>query len=171
LEELKYPIGRYLAADVNEQKISEYINSIENLPNAFSQLAKSLTDGQLETPYRPDGWTGREVIHHVAESHMNALIRFKLALTEDNPTIKPYEETLWVKTADGSMDIDNSLQLIEAIHKKWSVVLKSMTDEQWQRTLTHPAANTTKSLAFYAGMYSWHGNHHLAHLKLIKNTQ
>jgi len=125
-----------------------------------------MSESQLDTPYRPGGWTIKQVIHHIADSHMNAYSRFKMALTEDNPTIKPYDESAWAKLADASLAIDSSMAIIKAVHFKWAVILESMTDEDFQKTYFHPEKKRSQTLAEVTLMYTWHSKHHLAHVHL-----
>ncbi len=128
-----------------------------------------LTDAQLNTPYRPGGWTARQVAHHVPESHMNAYIRFKLALTEQNPTIKPYDEDAWSKLADVSREpVETSIVLLEALHKRWVTLLETMKPEDFARTVVHPEYGKQMSLDELLQMYAWHGKHHAAHVTTLR---
>jgi hypothetical protein len=124
-----------------------------------------LTEAQFDTPYRPGGWTVRQVVHHVPDSHLNAYLRFKLALTEENPTIKPYEEARWAELPDtAGTQIGVSLVMLEALHRRWVNLLRSMSEEQWGRTYFHPDQNKSLRLDGVLAMYSWHGKHHTAHI-------
>jgi len=127
-----------------------------------------MSDEQLYTPYRTGGWNVRQVVHHVADSHMNSYIRFKLALTEDVPTIKPYDEAACAKLPDAAAPVEPSLKLIEALHDRWVVLLNSLTDDQWQRTFRHPDRPSLIRLDTNLGLYSWHSKHHLAHITGLK---
>jgi DinB superfamily len=167
MENLKYPIGAYTAPEkITAQHIKTWIRDIQTLPVELKKATAKLTEEQLDTPYRPDGWTVRQVIHHVADSHANAYVRFKLAMTEENPTIKPYEEHLWAELEDGkNAPISLSLPLIVALHKRWVVFLKSIDKKDLaKRSYFHPESKKTTSLAVVLGLYSWHGRHHLAHI-------
>jgi hypothetical protein len=165
---LKYPIGNFVLPETYTQEaISVWVNEISALPDEFISTANSLSEKQLDTPYRPDGWTGRQVIHHVADSHMNALIRVKLALTEDSPIVKPYVEALWAEQADYKMPIESSLTMISGIHAHLSELFKYMTDEDYLREFTHPQYKYTRPIAYLCALYAWHGKHHLGHLKLL----
>jgi hypothetical protein len=165
----RYPIGRFdKNINITKEIRKEFINTIEILPLQLRNEVVNLSPQQLDTPYRDGGWTLRQVVHHLPDSHLNAYVRFKLSLTEDNPQIKTYEEHLWAELPDTfKTPIDVSLVLLESLHKRWAVLLKSMTDEQFEKTFQHPEwGNITlsKTLALYA----WHGKHHLAHITELK---
>lgn len=170
LEQLKYPIGKFTApATISAIQLRNYIDDIRYLPAQIELAVQHLDSHQLETPYRPDGWTINQVVHHVADSHMNALIRVKLALTEDNPIIKPYEEALWAELPDvANTPINISITLLHALHTRWVNVLDRLSEEQWARTFTHPANKTTSTLKVATGLYAWHSKHHLAHIENLK---
>jgi uncharacterized damage-inducible protein DinB len=165
MEELSYPIGRYdWKAPLNPARQAACKEAIRALPQQLSAALAGLSEAQLDEPYRPDGWTVRQLVHHIADSHQNAHIRMRLALTEDVPTVKPYEEAEWAKLADAAtMSIAPSMQIIEAVHARWSVLLDSLTPEQMQRRAIHPA-NGEYTLARQLEVYDWHGRHHLAHI-------
>ena len=140
------------------------IATIADSPRRLRDAVKGLTDAQLDTPYRPGGWTVRQLVHHVADSHMNAYGRFRLALTEENPTIKPYDEAKWAELADArTLPVDVSLTLLDAMHQRLDTLLKSAGDDAFQRTLNHPE-NGPMTLDTLLGIYSWHGRHHAAHV-------
>lgn len=166
---LSYPIGKFSAPkSYSPQIISEYIQQIESLPQRLNIVVEGLTDQQLDTPYRPEGWTVRQVVHHLADSHMNAFIRIKLALTEDTPTIKAYEEQLWAELPDTkNVPIQYSLAILKGLHNRWTALLKSLTPEQLKRTFLHPVSGINH-LEKAIGLYAWHGNHHLAHITTLK---
>jgi hypothetical protein len=165
LEELRYPIGRMPHPQKFTQKqVQTWISDIEKLPKQMRDAVQNLTVEQLDTPYRPEGWTVRQVVHHVADSHMNAITRLKLALTEDNPTIKPYEEQFWAELSDYTMPIEVSLVLIENIHARMLAILRGMSWADFSRTFFHPGSGQTVSLGALVNMYSWHGLHHTAHI-------
>ncbi|MBK6365247.1 MAG: bacillithiol transferase BstA [Saprospiraceae bacterium] len=171
IEELKYPVGKYQRQEnISPEELKNYINEISNFPARLKAAVQNLSEEQLDTPYREDGWTVRQVVHHCADSHMNSLTRLKLALTEDVPVIKPYVEAKWAELADSkTMDIFPSLQMIEGIHQRWTVLLHSLTPEEWQRTFIHPQTGRTFRLDENSGLYAWHCRHHLAHITgLIK---
>ncbi len=167
LENLKYPIGKYQKPEIiSENDIKTWIETIKNFPFQIKNATQNLSAEQLNWIYRPDGWTIKQVVHHCADSHINSFVRFKLALTEENPTIKPYEEADWAKLADGiSDDISASLLLIEGVHKRWVLLLKSFGVVEFSKKFTHPATNKTSCLDEVLGLYAWHCNHHLAHIK------
>jgi hypothetical protein len=166
----RFPIGKYTPPkDFTKELIKEWIDIIIALPAQMELAVKGLNDEQLDTPYRDGGWTVRQVVHHVGDSHMNAYIRFKLALTEDNPTIRPYHEELWAELADSKYGtLEDTLVLLKVLHSKWSHVIQNMTDEEWERVFTHPQYNRTTSLKFNLGLYAWHSLHHVAHVTSLR---
>lgn len=167
MENLKYPIGKFQKKeDITLQDVTIWINELEELPKKFEDLVGKLNDEQLETPYRPGGWTLRQLIHHVSDSHHNSYIRFKWALTEDTPLIKAYDEKEWANLFDTkSAPIEMSLLHLKAIHAKLVYLLKGLTPEQLKRTFIHPENNQETSLEENIGRYAWHGAHHYAHAK------
>jgi hypothetical protein len=169
MEELKYPIGKFeYGKSYSYADNKNHISNLEEFPKVLKPLALSLTDAQLEQPYRPGGWTGRQVIHHIADSHMNGFIRLKLTLTEDAPVIKPYHEELFAELTDGkSAPIESSLAIIDAVHQRWVYLLKSLSEEDLQRKYIHPQYNREFKLNEFLALYAWHGKHHYGHLKLI----
>jgi len=169
MEELKYPIGQFKAPENFSGEILEnYISIIESFPKKLKLEVENLTKVQLDVPYRPEGWSVIQVVNHCADSHMNALIRVKLALTEETPIIKPYRQELWGELADGAMPIHFSLNILEGVHARWVVLLRSLSDEQWKRGFIHPEKGKELSLKEAAGSYSWHCEHHLAHVVNLK---
>jgi hypothetical protein len=167
--DLRYPVGRYEApAQIDAAQRSRWIDEIAALPAQLRAAVANLDEQQLDTPYRPGGWTARQVVHHVADSHMNALTRFKLALTEDTPTIKPYEESLWAELADARGPIATSLTLLDALHERWVRLLRGMDDGTWSRAFVHPEHNRRQALDWTLGMYVWHGHHHTAHVTSLR---
>jgi len=170
-DDLRYPTGKFsFESEVTPDKRAKFVAAIREAPGAFRAAVRGLNDAQLNTPYRPDGWTVRQVIHHVPESHMNAYTRFKLAITEDNPTIKPYDENAWAKTADvGREPVETSLVLLDALHKRWVTLLETMKPEDFSRTVFHPEHNREMNLDFLLQMYAWHGRHHAAHITGLRS--
>ncbi|MDO7853430.1 YfiT family bacillithiol transferase [Hymenobacter convexus] len=169
-DSLKYPIGRpqLPSQPLTTAERTALIQQIADLPAQLTAAAKAVGGVGMEQPYRPGGWNGRQVIHHVADSHMNAYVRFRLALTEDNPTIKPYEESAWAELPDvAATPITVSLTLLEALHSRFVTLLHHLTDEQWQRTFYHPGNQRTSTLEQTLALYAWHGRHHLGHLQLL----
>ncbi len=165
LDQLRYPVGKFKKPEVvDADRRAQWIATIEALPGKLRDAVQNLTPEQLETPYRPGGWTVRQLVHHIADSHMNAYIRFKLALTENNPTIKPYEEALWAELPDSKEPIEYSLQIVDAVHHRWVRILKAMSVEDFQKTYHHPDQQSDVSLSNALGMYDWHSRHHLAHI-------
>jgi uncharacterized damage-inducible protein DinB len=160
----RYPIGTFqFDDDVKEIVIRGWIEEIEQLPAILRSAVENLNDEQLDTPYRSGGWTIRQVVHHIADSHMNAYIRFKLALTENNPVIKPYEEGKWAELSDSKLPVDISLTLLSTLHKRWVTLLRSLSHDDLNRTFIHPDSGEV-SVGKNIGMYAWHGKHHLAHI-------
>lgn len=167
----RYPIGKFEwpSGAPEIAKRTQAINEIEALPTQLREAVAGMTDAELDTPYREDGWTARQVVHHVADSHMNSYIRFHLALTEDSPTIKPYDEARWAELPDGkSAPIEVSLALIEALHRRWVLLLRAMTDADFAREFRHPERGPMR-LDVTTMLYAWHGKHHVAHC-LINTT-
>ena len=170
-ENLKYPIGKFIVPDAyTKELIAQWKNDIAELPALIKAAVAGLTDEQLETPYRPEGWTIRQVVHHVADSHLNSIIRFKWAMTEDNPTIKAYHEDLWAKLADYKLPIEPSLIMLDGIHARLTALFESFTAEDWNRTFIHPESGATILLKRNLALYSWHGRHHLAHIAQAKQS-
>jgi len=165
----RYPIGKFdHKIFVTEEMRSEFIKVIESLPSLLRKEVENLTEEHLNTPYREGGWTIRQVVHHIPDSHLNSYVRFKLALTEDNPDIKTYEEHLWAELKDSAQTpISVSLNLLESLHKRWVILLKSLSDEQFERTFKHPDWGTI-SLSKTLALYAWHSKHHLAHITELK---
>lgn len=165
-EVLKYPVGAFQSPDpITDQQIEDWISVITGLPEKLSDKVIHLSFKELDYLYRPSGWNIKQVIHHIADSHMNSFIRFKLGLTEDNPTIRPYLEEKWARTQDAhNEEVANSLDLIKALHHRWGVLLKSLSEEQWDRTIFHPEQQRNITLKELLGSYAWHCDHHLAHI-------
>jgi uncharacterized damage-inducible protein DinB len=165
----RYPIGKFeFIGSTDETQRAQRITDIEKTPARLRAAINGLTPQQLETPYRDGGWTVRQVVHHVPESHMNAYIRFKLALTEEEPTIKPYMEDLWARTADvQTTPLETSLALLDSLHERWVRLLRGLKPEQWKRTFRHPEMGTV-SLEKNLALYAWHGRHHTAHITELR---
>jgi hypothetical protein len=165
LQQLKYPIGTFQAQEAyTPAEVKSNIQIISALPSKFINLLGGWDDHKYDTPYRPDGWTIRQLIHHVADSHMNAYVRCRLAMTEDNPTIKPYEEQLWAELPDAKQaQVELSLQLLRYIHLRWVLLLNSMDETDLARTYLHPATNRTFRLDEVIANYAWHSEHHYQH--------
>lgn len=165
----RYPIGTYEPQPFSRALRDKWLSDIQFLPDDLERAVQNLDEHQLDVPYREGGWNSRQVVHHVADSHMNAIARFKLALTEDTPVIKTYDEAAWAKLDDvRKIPINVSLTLLHAVHLRWLATIQDLTDEQWQRTLFHPEHKKELTLWFMLGMYSWHGRHHVAHITTLK---
>ena len=171
-EEKKYPIGKVVALPFSEEVKKERIADIRFLPNALEAAVSNLDEGQLQTPYREGGWTLHQVVHHVADSHMNAYIRFKLGYTEDNPTIKPYEENDWANLADVKvLPVNVSITLLYALHHRWVEFLQNLNGEDWNKTVFHPEHKKNLTLWELLGIYAWHGKHHTAHINMLRKEK
>lgn len=170
MSDLQYPIGKFQwSGTASDEDRRRAIAAIAAAPAQIRAAVAGLTPRQLDTPYRPDGWTIRQVVHHVPESHMNAYIRFKLALTEEQPTIKPYEEALWAKLADvKATPIEASLALLDNLHQRWVILLRLLSAEDFARTLNHPEMGVL-SLDRTLALYAWHGAHHAAHITSLRD--
>ncbi len=165
----RYPIGKFhFDGPPSEQQRASFVNDIERAPAALRAAVKDLTPEQFDTPYREGGWTVRQVAHHLPDSHMNAYVRFKLALTEDEPTIKPYAEDRWAQLTDTqSTPVEVSLALLESLHTRWVALLRSLCPEDWRRNFRHPELGLV-SLEKNLAIYSWHGRHHVAHVTELR---
>ena len=169
MDDLRYPIGKYAPQPFSAEQLSKWIIDIRYLPNHLENAVLNLDEHQLETPYRPEGWTVKQLVHHVADSHMNAYIRFKLGLTEINPVIKPYDEAEWAKLNDTkNLPINISITLLFALHARWVEVLENIKEEEWNRTVFHPEQNKEITLWHLLGMYAWHSLHHTAHITALR---
>jgi hypothetical protein len=172
MEDLRYPIGRLVRREnLTPEERRAAIATIAATPGNLRAAVAGLNDAQLDTPYRPDGWTVRQVVHHLPDSHMNAYVRFKLALTEDEPAVRPYLEDRWARLPEASLGpIEMSLALLEALHERWGKVLSAMTPAEWERTYRHPEAGVQKVDALLV-IYAWHGPHHVAHITSLRQRQ
>src|SRR2546421_3252364 len=165
----RYPIGKYEPQPFSVKQKQDWLNDIKFLPQALEKAVINLDEAQLNTAYRDGGWTVKQVVHHVADSHINAYCRFKLGLTEENPTIKPYEEKLWAELPDTrNLPINLSLTLLHALHIRWVEILGNMRDEDFNRTVFHPEHQKTLTLWYLLGTYSWHSRHHTAHITALR---
>lgn len=169
-DDLRYPIGRYTPpAQVSEADLRAWIGELTALPRLANAAAAGLDDRQLDTPYRPGGWTVRQVLHHLPDSHLNAYIRFRWALTEDDPTIKPYFEERWAELPDArEAPVEISLALLEALHARWVTLLRGMRPEEWSRGFVHPDHGRRMRLDETLGSYAWHGRHHVAQIDALR---
>ena len=170
--DLRYPIGKYEPQPFNGTLKRNWLQDIQFLPGLLENAIENLDEAQLNTPYRDGGWTVKQVVHHVADSHMNAYIRMKLGLTEDNPVIKTYEETLWAELDDvKNVPINMSITLLYTLHTRWHAALLHLTDEQWKRTVFHPVKKANVDLWYLLGTYAWHGKHHVAHITSLRERK
>jgi uncharacterized damage-inducible protein DinB len=165
----RYPIGKFsFDGTLTPAQRKQYLNDIEQTPARLRAAVRGLSDEQLNTPYREGGWTVRQLAHHVPDSHMNAYIRFKLALTEDEPTIRPYMEDRWAELPESKQaPIDVSLTLLDSLHQRWTMVLRNIPDADWKRTFRHPEMGLL-SLEKTLALYAWHGKHHVAHVTTLR---
>jgi uncharacterized damage-inducible protein DinB len=165
----RFPIGKFrYDGPPNDEAKQVFLEEIAQTPKKLRAAIQGLSEAQLDTEYRPGGWSVRQVVHHVPDSHLNSYVRFKLALTEDDPTIKPYAEDRWAELADSkATPIEVSLTLLDSLHDRWVRLLRSLTEEEWKRTFRHPdlgRMTLEKTLALYA----WHGKHHVAHITELR---
>lgn len=165
MEKLQYPVGRFVYPEtVSVEETESAMRAIQSFAEKLCPHVEALSVIKLDAPYRPGGWTRRQVVHHLADSHMNAFIRFKLTLTENGPTIKPYRESEWAKGPDYRLAPDVSLDILRLVHQRWSVLMESMTGPDWDRHYIHPEYGKVYSLRQAAKLYAWHGEHHLNHV-------
>jgi len=171
MEDLKYPIGKFKPQPYDDYLRKKWLVDIAQLPNMLEAAILNLDEAQLHTPYRDGGWTIHEVVHHVADSHINCFCRIKLALTENNPTIRAYEESEWVKLADAKLPVNHALTLLHSLHIRLYELLKSLSTEDFQRTYVHGATGMHHTLWFLLGQYAWHGKHHVAHINSLRERK
>jgi len=171
-DDLRYPIGVFKAQPFSHAQKEKWLLDIQFLPSDLETAISNLDAGQLDTPYRDGGWSVKQLVHHVADSHMNAYIRFKLGLTENNPTIKPYEEGEWAKLSDiDTVPVNVSITLLFALHQRWVATIKGLSDDAWDRTVFHPGSKAELSLWQLLGMYAWHGKHHVNHVLALRERK
>lgn len=170
IELLKYPVGRYQkTGSYTQHEIKHWIAELEALPSWMDAMIENLDAQQLHTAYRPGGWTVQQVIHHLADSHINAYVRLKLALTEDNPTVKPYKEADWAELLDSEIvPVNVSVTLLHALHRRWVALLKSMEPTDWERTYFHPEHQRNVPTWEMTAMYAWHSRHHMEHIRRLR---
>lgn len=167
-DQLRYPIGKFQPSETYQpEEIQQFIKTLESFPAKLEQAISKLTPKQLDTPYREGGWTARQVIHHLADSHVHAYIRTKWTLTEDSPTIKAYDEKAWAETPETSLDPAISVHMLKAIHAKWVALVSRLKPDDFNRNFLHPETKKHVSLARQMATYAWHGEHHLAHINII----
>ena len=172
MADLRFPIGEFVFPEaVSSAERAAHIEAIRTLPEQLRRAIAGLPEDKFAVPYRPGGWTTRQVVHHLADSHMNCYIRFKLALTEDTPTIKPYDEAAWAELPGGDdAPLVDSLAIVDAVHARWVYLLERMTEEDWARAFRHPALCEVKLFGALA-MYAWHGAHHVAHISALRERE
>ena len=168
----RYPIGKYEAKTFSEDQLQEWLADIKFLPNSIEAALLNLDEQQIDTPYREGGWTVKQLVHHVADSHMNAYIRFKLGLTENNPAIKPYEEKLWAEMNDTKeLPVNISVTLLHVLHARWYAILKNLQPADLERTVYHPEHKKDMTIWYLLGMYAWHSRHHVAHITALREAK
>lgn len=171
-DDLRFPIGRFEGvAEVSVADAAPLLDQIASLPDELRAALAGLSDAQLATPYRPEGWSVSQVVHHLADSHMNAFIRCKLVLTEEQPTVKPYLQDAWAATADNTVDVQTSVSLLEGLHRRWVALLRPATGADLQRTYIHPEHGRPVPLGNTIALYAWHGRHHVAHITELRRRE
>jgi hypothetical protein len=168
IHDARYPVGRFMKPEIitPDDRLNA-IATLAELPEMLRNAVDGLNYSQLSTPYREDGWTVRQLVHHVADSHMNAFVRVRLALTEDWPTIKPYDEAAWARLHDSAAPVEWSLELVEALHARWVMLLQSLDEERWQRGFNHPEGGRV-TVEVTTLTYAWHSRHHVAHITHLR---
>src|SRR5690348_9376693 len=167
--ELRYPIGKFQSSTPTEENRKQFLSQIEETPKKLREAVSGLSREQLNTPYRPGGWTVQQVVHHVADSHMNAYTRFKLGLTENNPTIKPYDQEAWANLSDTKkLPVNLSITLLYSLHARWVQIMEDMDESEWQRTVYHPGREMQLTLWDLLKSYAWHSRHHVAHILQLR---
>jgi hypothetical protein len=172
-DDLRYPVGRFVPPTAHDPAVvARAVMEIEGLPERARAVVAGLAPAQLDTPYRPDGWTVRQVVHHLVDSHLNAWCRIRLALTEDEPTIRPYDEARWAALADGrSAPLEPSLTVLDGLHARWVLLLRSLETAAWSRRLIHPEEPDPIPLWALVPHYAWHGRHHVAHITALRTRR
>lgn len=166
LYKLRFPVGEFKKPEsITQKHLKEWINTIEAFPKRIESITKNLSDKELNFKYRPDGWTIKQVVHHCADSHINSIVRFKLALTEDRPTIRPYFEDRFAKLVDYSEPLDDSISILKGVHNKLGILLNSFKKDHLKREFVHPEYGRIYSIEETIGVYAWHSNHHFAHIE------
>jgi hypothetical protein len=168
----RYPIGKYEPQPYSPQQKDKWLLDLQLLPSDLENAIHNLDEVQLQTAYREGGWTVHQLVHHIADSHMNAYIRFKLGLTEDNPTIRTYDEKLWVELNDVKiLPVNISITLLFALHERWFAAVKNLSEAEWKRTVFHPEHKKELTLWFLLGLYAWHGRHHVHHILSLREQK
>lgn len=168
-DDLRYPTGKYFPQPFSEEQKTNWLRDLKQLPQELEYAIQNLDEAQLQTPYREGGWTVHQLVHHIADSHMNAYQRMKLALTEDNPTIKTYQEKEWVKLRDAEiLPINISVTLLHALHLRWVTAIENLSQQEWEKNVFHPDHKKEMSVWFLLGMYAWHCKHHVRHITALR---
>lgn len=171
-EHLRYPTGRFTPKEkYTQEELAQFVDRIEAIPQKIESAINNLTVVQLDTPYRPGGWTVRQVLHHLPDSHMNAYIRLKWTLTEDTPVIKAYDEKAWAETPETILDPKISIELLKALHMKWVAVLRKLGEKDFSRSFIHPETQKHVTIGRQVATYAWHGEHHLGHIHIVSNKK
>ena len=171
-DDLRYPIGKFVTpSEATQAQRDAWLERVAGLPQKLQSAIAGLSETQLNTPYRPGGWRVLQVVHHLPDSHLNSYTRFKLALTEENPTIRPYDEARWAELGDSSTPVEISLALLDALHQRWVILLKSLSESDWQRTFKHPETGRTPTLEQNLALYAWHGEHHVAQIISLRERE
>ncbi len=168
-DDLRYPIGKYEPQPFSAATKKQWLANIRYLPQLLENALLNLDEAQLHTPYREGGWTVQQLVHHVADSHINAFCRFKLGITEENPVIRPYDEKKWAELHDINLPVNLSITLLHALHARLYDLLSSLEESSWERTVFHPEHNLKMTLWYLLGSYAWHGRHHVAHITSLRN--
>ena len=170
--DIRYPAGRYqFPEEVTAETRNAWIDALRSAPHQLRDATRGLSDEQLDTPYREQGWSPRQIVHHVADSHLHSYIRFKGTLTEDTPTVKAYLQNAWAETPENAGPIEPSLDLLDALHRRWVHLLERLADVDWQRAFIHPESGRTITLEWNLGLYAWHGRHHAAQIEALRERQ
>jgi hypothetical protein len=172
MDVIRYPIGTYIEQPFSDQQLKEWLLDVRFLPNHLEHSINNLDEFQLKTSYREGGWSILQIVHHLADSHMNAFIRTKLALTEDNPIIKPYDQDSWAETPEiFSTPVNVSITLLHALHLRWYELLKGLSTSQWERAIVHPEYNMQMTIWYILGKYAWHSKHHVAQINALRERK
>jgi len=171
MTDLRYPIGMFKRpGPLDAEARIALIDSLASAPAGLRKAVEGLSDAQLDTPYRPGGWTVRQVVHHLPDSHVNSYCRLKLALTEEMPTIRPYDEARWAELPDGAAPVELSLALMDALHARWVLLFRSLTESDWSREFRHPESGIWR-VDHHLALYAWHGSHHIAHITSLRERE
>ena len=168
-DDLRYPLGKYKSLPFSAATKKQWLADIKYLPQLLENALLNLDEAQLYTPYREGGWTVQQLVHHIADSHINAFCRFKLGLTEENPVIRPYDEKKWAELHDINLPVNLSVTLLHALHARLYDLLSNLEESAWERTVIHPEHSQAMTLWYLLGSYAWHGRHHVAHITSLRD--